>query len=111
MFGLKFTIEPEIELEVCASEDKSYKWNWELPSLLASIYKSLEDLVAIKQLDQERVDPTYKLITKPWRNEQFRGILQDKFPLLNVKDLDTQIVNSLALFKDHKGEYLKAFAK
>ena len=44
---MDFTIEPEIALEVCASEDKSYKWSWEIPELLTQIYKALQDQVKL----------------------------------------------------------------
>lgn len=99
VFGLKFTIEPEIELEVCASEDKSYKWNWEIPSLLTDLRQSLVDLATIGRLKTKQIDSTFDLICEPWRDDAYRKELQAQFPLLNVPDLDQQILDALELFQ------------
>jgi DNA polymerase I-like protein with 3'-5' exonuclease and polymerase domains len=99
-FGLKFTIEPEIEIELGASESKysSYKWSWEIPELLTIIYSSLVHLSRLGRLKPEDVDPTFDLIIEPWVDPKLRAILQERFPLLNVKDLDSQIESTLRKF-------------
>lgn len=35
-FGIKFTIEPEIEIEIASRDDQSYKWDWALRPWLKS---------------------------------------------------------------------------
>lgn len=100
IFGLKFTIEPEIELEIGASESKvaCYKWLWEIPDLLTHIYHSLLNLVEYKRLSPEEVDPTFELILKPWKDKKMRKVLMERYPLLNIPDLNTQIEKALAEF-------------
>lgn len=98
IFGVEFTIEPEIELEVFASEDASYKWDWEIPHLLTNIYSALQDQVKLKQLPADELEPTWNLILKPWKSKRMRGLLQERFPLLNVPDLDQNIVDAIANF-------------
>lgn len=100
VFDLDFTIEPEIELEVAATEDNSYKWLWEIPDLLSIIHRSLSDMVKLGQLPAEDLKQTYMLVTEPWRDPELRTLLQSKYPLLNVKELDSQIVNSVAIMDD-----------
>ncbi len=97
--GVDFTIEPEIELEVFASEDKSYKWDWELPNLLTSIYKALQDQVTLGQLEEDKFDETWDSVMMPWQNKKLRRILQERFPLLNVPDLDAEIRAAARGFK------------
>lgn len=91
-FDVELTIEPEIELELCASEDKSYKWNWELPSLVRDVYQTIKDLVPLGRLPEDQIDAVYETVMAPWKDAEYRGVLQDRFPLLNVKELDAQIV-------------------
>jgi hypothetical protein len=98
VFGVEFTVEPEIELEVFASEDASYKWDWEIPHLLTNIHNALQDQVKLGQLPAEELDATWELIIKPWKSKSMRAMLCEEFPLLNVKGLETNIVEALRAF-------------
>ena len=97
-FDLEFTIEPEIEMEVYASEDAARKWNWELPNLLTNIYSSLQDQVKLKQLPADKLEETWEFIIKPWKNKKMREELQGQYPLLNVPGLEDNIKAALDAF-------------
>lgn len=99
IFGVDFTIEPEIELEVFASEDASYKWDWEIPHLLTNIYKALQDQVKLGQLPADDLEATWELILKPWKSKSMRAMLCEKYPLLNVQGLESNIAAALKAFK------------
>jgi hypothetical protein len=89
-FNVDFTIEPEIEMEFGAQDDKTYKWDWSLPDLVGAITKTIDDMDKFDLLVEDR-DTTLKIIFEPWRNKKVRRYLQDKYPLLNVRDLDNEI--------------------
>jgi len=93
-FGVHFTIEPEIEIEVSSRDDKSYKWDWSIPNLVVNIEKALTDMEDMKKLDMPKAE-VMKRIFKPWRSAQVRAYLQEHFPLLNVTDLDEQILTAV----------------
>lgn len=111
-FDVDFTIEPEIEVEFSARDDKSHKWDWSISaapgtpldkdsSIVACITKAVNDASELGVLSDGRtVDEVIREIFKPWDNIELRTYLQTKFPLLNVKDLDPQIVAAIRpLFK------------
>ena len=104
LFGMDFTIEPEIEMETGASEGKEHalKWNWELPELPMLIRKALTDQVALGRLKGSKLDSTYEAVMEPWSDEDRRRDLQENYPLLNVRDLHSQIGAALnsAVFKE-----------
>ena len=85
-FGVKFPIEPEIEIEVGASEDKMYKWDWTAPHLEEIILKALEDQRTIKFLKEEPKDVLDK-IYEDYRNSKVKKYLDKNYPILGV-DLD-----------------------
>jgi hypothetical protein len=94
-FNVDFTVEPEIELEVSARDDLSYKWDWALPNLVANLKKAVHDaneLGVLVGTEDEVMDE----ILKPWRDKDMRNFLQKKFPLLNVLNLDKQIAEAVA---------------
>ena len=97
VFGLDFTIEPEIEMETGASEGKDHalKWSWELPELPVLIHKSLKDQVSIGRLKASKLQSTYETIMEPWVDEERRRDLQENYPILNIKDLHHQIGEAL----------------
>ena len=102
IFGVEFTIEPEIEMEFFASEDESHKWDWEIPNLLISIHRALQDQVKLGQLDASELDSTWELIIKPWKSKSMRKLLCEKYPLLNVQGLEENIVEALRAFTPPK---------
>lgn len=93
-FNIDFTIEPEIEIEFGARDDMTYKWDWSLPNIVSSIEKSVKDLHELGLLEGEP-QAVIKTIFRPWANKKMRTLLQAKYPLLNVSDLDTQIVSAI----------------
>lgn len=93
-FDLTFTVEPEIELEVGARDDKTMKWDWSLPNIVANLTQAVNDLEELGLLEGKKED-VIKSIFKPWANKKCRHYLQANYPLLNVKDLDTQILAAI----------------
>lgn len=110
VFGFEFSIEPEIEQEICASEDKSYKWSWEIPELLTQIYDTLLDLVELGRLNKKEVDSTFELILQPWRSVEMREELCRDYPLLGVPGLEYNIKIALKQFKPPVREAAKKAA-
>jgi intein/homing endonuclease len=89
-FNVKFTVEPEVEIEVAGQDDSSYKIDWSLPSFVECIKKAVADCDKLGVLEGTQ-DEVLNRVLQPWRNPDMRKFLQDKFPLLGVKDLDRQI--------------------
>lgn len=99
-FGVKFTIEPEIELEFGARDDSTHDWDWSIPSIVEAISKTLDDMIELGILKRSK-QKVMRVIFKPWANKKFRHYLQEHWPLLNVSDLDAQIVAAIKpLYKD-----------
>lgn len=82
-FDFKMLAAPEAELELCAREDKTYKWNWEIPELAAIIRKSLEDQKDLGYLDDD-VDDVMKEIFWCYIDETEREYLFEHWPFLDV---------------------------
>jgi hypothetical protein len=89
-FNVTFTVEPEIELEFAARDDQSYKWDWSMPNCIQAIKQAVADADELGVLEGTQED-VLQTIFKPWRSKSMRTWLQDQYPLLGVKDLDTQI--------------------
>jgi len=89
-FGLKFTVEPEIELEIGYKDTESLKWSWALPDLVDIIFASVEGGLKEGFITGER-DAILKTIFAPWLNAELRNLLNTQFPLLGV-DLDAELV-------------------
>lgn len=97
-FDLKFLIEPEIEVEVGIKDDLSRKWDWSLPHLVSIIEAAVEDLHQAGELDVPK-EVVLKSIFEPWVNPKTRAYLQEKYPLLGVKDLDHEIEQAIAAYR------------
>lgn len=82
-FGLEFTVEPEIEIEIGVKDTASRKWDWSLPELAKIIESAVDDGIAAKILTESKAD-IMKKIYAPWRNEDALKLLDSEFPLLNV---------------------------
>jgi DNA polymerase I-like protein with 3'-5' exonuclease and polymerase domains len=94
-FNLDFTVEPEIEIEMGAHDAQTYKWDWSIPNLITNLKSTLADSKELGVLAGEP-DDVLEEILRPWRSKKIRKFLQSEFPLLNVRDLDTQIDAALA---------------
>lgn len=88
-FGLKFTVEPEIELEVGYKDTASLKWDFELPNLVKIIAASVEGGIKEGFLTGKK-EAIMEEILAPWVNSKSRALLNSKFPLLGV-DLEAEI--------------------
>jgi DNA polymerase I-like protein with 3'-5' exonuclease and polymerase domains len=96
IFGLRFNVHPEVELEIGAHDMNSYKWDWSMNNLGEILVNSLFDMVAIGRLETRDLRETLDLIYAPWRDKETRTYLQSTFPLLNVKNsLETQIKDGM----------------
>lgn len=83
-FGFKFTVEPEIEIEVGASEDAHYKWNWLDGNLKEHLKKTLEDQVKLKTL-KEDPEKVLKKIYSVYENKKLKAYLEKHYPILGVR--------------------------
>lgn len=88
LLGLKFTIEPEVEMDIGAHDAATETWDWDAVKLADAIFIGLKTQIEIGTLKREDLDISLQVITAPWRNKQRRGYLFDKFPLQNVRELD-----------------------
>lgn len=93
-FNIKFTVEPEVEVELGAHDAASYKWDWSLPNLILNLKATLKDSEELGVLEGTQ-DEVLDKILRPWRKRSLRKILQEEFPLLNVAELDQQINDAL----------------
>lgn len=95
-FNVAFTVEPEIEVEVGVRDDATHKWDWSIPNIVEGIIKSIDEAKEFGLLEEGRDrDDIIKEIFRPWANKPLRKMLQQKYPLLNVEDLDKQIVDAI----------------
>ena len=111
-FGLKFTIEPEIEIEVASRDDTASKWDWSTDNLMACIDDALKvsQEIGTVSTDAER-SSILGLVLDPWRNLRARKFLQTRFPLLNVTELDSVMDKTLAKYdQDHRPKKARARA-
>lgn len=84
-FGVEFTIEPEIEIELSASEDKAYKWDWTDASLKQILQTVLDDQVAIGFLEKNKKEEAFQKIMSAYDNKKLRDYLTTNYPILGVK--------------------------
>jgi DNA polymerase I-like protein with 3'-5' exonuclease and polymerase domains len=105
--GIKFTIEPEIELEIGANDADAETWDWTLPQLAEVIFNSLVNQIAIKRLEAKDLPSVLSTIVKPWVDIEERHVLCERYPLLGVKELDDQI----DAFLDRSRSLLKEWKK
>jgi hypothetical protein len=82
-FGLKFTVEPEIEVEVGCKDTKSYKWNWELTDIKKHLEQAVHDGIDAGFYSESK-EAILAKIFEPWRNKESLRFLDDNFPLLGV---------------------------
>ncbi len=82
-FGLTFTVEPEIEIEIGTKDTNAQKWDWSLPELRRIIETSVDEGIKNKLLTATRED-ILKQIWAPWKNDRCLSFLDKEYPLLNV---------------------------
>lgn len=94
-FNINFLVEPEIEVDIGARGDSMETWDWSTSNLIDNIKKSVKHAEELGILEGT-YDEVLEKVVKPWKSKQVRSYLQDKFPLLNVRDLNDQIRKAVA---------------
>jgi DNA polymerase I-like protein with 3'-5' exonuclease and polymerase domains len=97
--GIKFTVEPEIEVEFGTRDDHTMKWDWTLPNLVECIEGAVQDAKDLDILDGTPAEVMEKIFA-PYRSKKTVKYLQKKYPLLGVEKLHTQIANAESDFKE-----------
>ena len=116
-FGWTLNVEPEIELEVSASEDKSHKWDWQIlqmrskekleaeksedSSLGAIIERAVDDQIALNILPAKHRAKVLATIFEPLNNPAKRKYLLKNYPLLAVTDpeIEKRLVKLASKYK------------
>jgi hypothetical protein len=93
-FNLKFTVEPEVELEVAGQDDQSYKWDWSMPNVVSCIKNAIADCEKLGVLEG-KPDDVLDTVLQPWRSKTMQKVLQDEYPLLGVRNLSAQISSAV----------------
>lgn len=83
VYKLDFPIEPEIEVEIGATEDKMYKWNWTEAHLLEIVKLAVKDQIDIGVLKDDP-DKTVAKILKAYNTPKIRKYLETNYPILGV---------------------------
>lgn len=100
-FGLTFTVEPEIEMEIAAIDSGSHKMNWRVDEMIDTLRLAVVDAEKLGLLESKKKEPEARIndvmrkVIQPWRDQTTRDYLQKHFPLLGVKDLDWHINKAL----------------
>jgi DNA polymerase I-like protein with 3'-5' exonuclease and polymerase domains len=81
-YGVKFTIEPEIEMEFGASEDKMYKWDWSDGQFWKIIKDSLEDQKKLGFC--KNPDKAFDKFMEPYRDKKLKAYLDERYPILGI---------------------------
>lgn len=97
-FGIQFTVEPEVEIEVGGRDDHTHKWDWSLNNLIDGLRSAISDTDELGLLEgsQQGVLAT---VMAAWKSKETRSYLQGLWPLLGVKKLDTQMDEALLYAK------------
>ena len=80
---MKFTVEPEIELEIGSKDTNASKWDWSLPNLVSIIDASVDAGIKDKIFTQSK-EEILEMIYAPWKNPKTLKWLDTNFPLLGV---------------------------
>jgi len=82
-FGIDFLVEPEIEIEIGATEDNLRKWDWSEEDLKEKFKMMLRDQKELGLIDS--VNETMREIYKPYNTPKIRSYLETKYPILGIK--------------------------
>jgi DNA polymerase I-like protein with 3'-5' exonuclease and polymerase domains len=106
-YKFEFIVEPEIELEFDASEDRSYKWDWSDQNLFRCINSVLDDQVALNVLEEKDRSKALDLILTPLKNKKLVEWLNTRYPILNCKE-NPGLTNLLTVNKNYHADSTKA---
>ena len=98
VFGFKFLVEPEIEMDIGASDSGGTAWDWALDGkskdrLATCLHSALADQISMGTLKKENVQSVVAKIIKPWMDDESREYLNKKYPLLGVSGLDSKQIH------------------
>lgn len=97
-FGIDFTVEPEVEIEVGGRDDHTHKWDWSLNNLIDGLKEAIKDTDEMGLLEGTP-EGVLTTIMQPWKNKELRKYMQTLWPLLGVKKLDAQMDEALLYAK------------
>lgn len=99
VFGWKFNIEPEIEIDVGVTGDTSESWNWSFPHFFQVLTSAFaQGLRTGHFADMKEVEEAYEIIIEPWKNKATRLYLLERWPLLNRSDLSKEIFSAMKAY-------------
>lgn len=91
-FGIKFTVEPEVEIELGAHEAAAYKWDWSHEHLETCIKNALKDQKEIGFLKYDP-DKAFEEIMWAYKDKKVRKYLERNYPILGVtEDMKEEII-------------------
>ena len=110
-FGVKFTVEPEVEMELGAHEAKAYKWDWSHGHLETCIKSALNDQKEIGFL-KGSVDEAYKEIMWAYEDKKVRRYLETNYPILGVtREMEAEIIEEVEAMEIEVKKAAKLAAK
>lgn len=94
-YGFEPILDPEIELEIGPSDARGTAWNWVLDDLPPLLINTVDERIKDGYIKPEKRDSTLRTIFQPWVDKRTRNILQRRYPLMQVEDLEDQICTAL----------------
>jgi DNA polymerase I-like protein with 3'-5' exonuclease and polymerase domains len=86
-FDFQFTVEPEIEIEIGASEDSLHSWDWSHANLLEILKQSLTEQEELKMLPKGVTkQDAYKKIMADYKDSEVKAYLDLHYPILSVQE-------------------------
>lgn len=99
VFGWKFNIEPEIEIDVGVTGDTSESWDWSFPHFFHVLTTAFtQGLRTGHFADMQEVEDAYAIIIEPWKDKASRQYLLERWPLLNRSDLSKEIFAAMKAY-------------
>jgi hypothetical protein len=89
-FGWNFNIEPEIEIELGATEDAMFKWDFSNQSLVKVIDNVLNQQVEHDLLKKDEISETKEKIYAVLKKEKTMKWLNHRFPILGLTDVGVE---------------------
>ena len=82
-FGLEFSVEPEIEIEIGTKDTNSTKLDWSLSQMLEAIDSTVRLGIESNLLTESHSSIMQKILA-PWKNKACLDFLDKEYPLLGV---------------------------
>lgn len=85
-FDFEFTVEPEIEVSIGASEDNLHAWDWSPKHLVNILKESLTDQQKLGLMGKgETPESAFEKIWADYRDSDVRAYLEEHYPILGVR--------------------------